>query len=135
MTLVQVANWFANARRRLKIAEGKSGGDLAAKLAAISQSDHPIDRIEQMDVDEEMEDGEGNLSEGEGELTIDLGRKPATLPPQQTDFDPSNPRREGTPAQEEDRLHQQQQQQQRQQQRNHGGNNNNNNSILQRYLN
>jgi len=133
MTLVQVANWFANARRRLKIAEGKSGGDLAAKLAAISQSDHPIDRIEQMDVDEEMEDGEGNLSEGEGELTIDLGRKPSTLPPPQTDLDPSISRRECGPmaAPEGDRLHlpQQQQQQQQQPQRN------NNNSILQRYLN
>lgn len=75
MTLVQVANWFANARRRLKIAEKRTGNDLAAKLAAISQSDP------QMDIDEEMEEVDGNLSEGEGELQIDLGSK-SSIPQQ-----------------------------------------------------
>jgi len=131
MTLVQVANWFANARRRLKIAEGKSGGDLAAKLAAISQSDHPIDRIEQMDVDEDMEDADA--SEGEGELTIDLGggkQSTITMPQQQQQL-PPEPSREAdlTAASEAERLLIARQQQQR----NSGGNNNN--SILQRYLN
>ena len=71
-----MANWFANARRRLKIAEKRSGGDLAAKLAAISQSDNQMDM--QMDIDESIEDIEDNFSEGEGELQIDLGGKTTT---------------------------------------------------------
>ena len=54
---------------------------MAAKLAAISQSDH------QMDIDEEMDDADGTLSEGEGELQIDLGTAKSSSQEQQQPSD------------------------------------------------